>query len=282
MPLGLQRGTQRIYMEPAIAGQTIEEVRVVNAFNANQGTAQVDTITLTTVANNDAFTIAKPGFPTISLTLNATTGASVGAARNALLAALLADYQWYTRFDIVASSTAAILLIDRQVNVVTSVAVFTATTGTPAATVAISTAASAAVATPYGLVVARKSAHNYIDGVLTVAVPSDAGDVLQGVVIASHVPPTVGFDHTANSNPVNRAFDVLKQGIIWAVTETAIAPEDTTLFYRHTANGALNRLGAIAPASGTGLAALTGAVSKGASQTLDNGTMITPIYVDFA
>lgn len=283
MPLGLQRTPSRIYMEPAIAGLCIEKIRAVTAFNANQGTAQVDTLTITAAADGDEITISRVGFPSIAVLLDATTGASVTAARDAVLDALVANYLWYGRFDITANDTDEILFTDRQVNVTTPVTVFTATAGDPAATVTISTAASAAVATPYGLVVARKTSYEYIDGnTLTVAVPSASGDVVQGVVIASHAPPTKGFDNAATSDPINRAFDVLKQGEIWVVSEAAISAGDAALFYRHTANGALTTLGAVAPATGTGLAALSGAVATGASQTLDDGTIITPVYINFA
>jgi len=281
MPLGLQQ-TYRLNMEPALAGLTVEEIRSAVAINRFQGTAQVDTIVITAVADGNTATISKLGQPPLSLLLNSVTGASVTAARNALVVALKASYSWSSRYAIAASSTDSITLTDRYPNVVTPVATFTGS-GTTTGTSSVTTAASPAVATPYGLVVASPATPSaYVDGIPVVAVPSASTDVPQGIVRASHTAPTIGFNETANSNPIQRTFTILKQGIIWAVSEAVITAEDTTLFFRHTADGALTTLGAIAPATGTGLAAFTGATAKGDSVLLDDGTYVTPVYIDLA
>lgn len=280
MPIGLQLN-YRSNMEQALPGLATEEIRLQTYFNAAQGSGQIETLTVTAAANGDTITVSKLGLPNVVVTLDATSGASVGAARNAVLAALQADYQWMTRYAIASSSTAAITLTDRYPGVVTPVATV-GVTGTTTATLTITTAATSPVATPYGLVVASKTSYTTIDGIPTCAVPSASGDIVQGVVRATHKDATRNFDQTANSDPINRAFTVLKQGVIWTVSEAAIAANDTQIYYRHTANGALTTLGAIAPASGTGLAELVGAVARGASELIEDGRYITPIYLNVA
>ena len=78
--------------------------------------------------------------------------------------------------------------------------------------------------------------------------------------------------------------NVLSRGVIWVECEAAIALGNG-VWYRHTADGALDVNGIFAPATGTGLEQLVAARWEGPSITVQNfsggaSVIIAPLWIN--
>jgi hypothetical protein len=119
-----------------------------------------------------------------------------------------------------------------------------------------------------------------VDGQLpTLKLPTASGDIILGAGgVYSHNDAWV---RDANSNLTRgiapgSACSIVKRGNIFLACEGSIAA-GSSLFFRHTANGALNALGSVAGASGTGLAALPSAVAAADSFSIASGETIVAV-----
>jgi len=114
---------------------------------------------------------------------------------------------------------------------------------------------------PYGFVVARSAndptPSSDIANALEVRLPSDGADTPYGIVGGSEIRE----NPDGASIPTyerGESMAALLQGTIWGVFEDAPNINDS-VYWRHTADGNLDRLGILASASGTGLNAFTDA-----------------------
>jgi hypothetical protein len=154
--------------------------------------------------------------------------------------------------------------------------------------IAISTTAAFAASLPYGRIAVTRTTYGLVPlngaSIRTCSLPTAAtGDTVIGATIASHSIPQQSSNYIITNN--FRPFDpmpILNQGTIVLEAEVAIGAYDT-LFYRHTANGALNKIGAVAPAAGTGLLALPAPFTVfGPSQTMPDGLIGVPVTLNYA
>lgn len=134
---------------------------------------------------------------------------------------------------------------------------------------------------PLGLVLAQAS--GIVDNELpTLRLPNSAADVLVGIGgVYSHNDGWVRDSSGAVVRGVNPggAVTVVRKGNIFVACEGSITA-GASLFWRHTVNGALNQVGAIAGAAGTGLAALPSAVATANSFTIGNGQNVVAIDIN--
>jgi hypothetical protein len=111
----------------------------------------------------------------------------------------------------------------------------------------------------YGRVVGANSSDSFVDrNNLPCRYPNSANTVIWGIAGGSAVLPYTGSDVPAFRR--GDSVSVLRSGFVVAALESGAEPvPGGAVYYRHTANGALNQLGKLAAGSGTGLTALTGA-----------------------
>lgn len=106
---------------------------------------------------------------------------------------------------------------------------------------------------PFGRFVRYDSANN------TVALPSATGQTIIGATVQNqYKQPFLDSSGTAGI-PVGDLADVLTKGYVWMFCETNTVKPNDPVYVRHTVNGALNQLGAVANVAGTGLDLLPGA-----------------------
>ena len=127
-----------------------------------------------------------------------------------------------------------------------------------AITLAQTVAPAAASPIPFGRAIVRVTPGDYTqEGYAGQGrLPSSAGDITgtQGILIAERDPTCLQpLGVTAPGYPANAAMTAGRDGRWIVTTEVACNPGDP-VYVRHTANGALNKIGAFSNASGTGLA----------------------------
>lgn len=124
------------------------------------------------------------------------------------------------------------------------------------------TAAAAAASVPFGRAIVRVQPGDYTEPGYAGQgrLPSAAGDITGGHIYIAECDPTVlQSGLSVPGYPPNSAMTCGRDGRWVVECETAVAPGDP-VYVRHTANGALNKIGAFANASGTGLALYGNAV----------------------
>ncbi len=150
--------------------------------------------------------------------------------------------------------------------------------------VTTNTAANSSSHIPFGVVVVDSGADD--DGKLG-ALPSATGQRVLGVSRRGNGRSRYSYEEAqalgVSQDGVFPGTDgsAMKQGSIVARAEAAFAGTEATVYFRHTANGALTALGYVAPATGTGLDALSTAVAvDGPSVTLQDGSLVVPLTVN--
>lgn len=251
----------------------IREVRSsVNAIYPVSAGFQLAAVTLGTVVANTNYVFTVNGY---SVTVN--SGALNDAAfKTAVIAALQADSQINGLFVVTAGATTVVNLTHR---VRGASEVVTVSGGAAAVAITEPTAQSIL---PLGRVVVIDSATD-LDGELpSIKLPAGASPGPFGVCgLASHAYPRL-TDSTGKLTPGFRpgeALSVARIASIWMPFEAAVGA-GAAVYYRHTADGALDVLGGLAPASGTGLALLAGATTTGPSTLTSTGELIAPVDIN--
>ena len=112
--------------------------------------------------------------------------------------------------------------------------------------------------------------------------PASAGDVTGlkalGIAVRTQAIEIPLNSTAAPQYPANMAVSVVNFGRVWVETETAATDTTKEVYVRHTAAGALNKLGGFAAASGTGLAKLDNAKWLGEDKTINGRQMAVVEY----
>lgn len=87
----------------------------------------------------------------------------------------------------------------------------------------------------------------------SIAPLSATGQTLLGVTVQNDAAAQTYLDSTTKGIQVNDFGDVMTMGDIFTRCETPLARPGEPVYVRHTANGGLNVIGAVANAAGTGL-----------------------------
>jgi hypothetical protein len=243
----------------------VRDLRASDSYaNAQATTRQTYVIALGTAANGAVYTITAGGYP---VAYTADGSATLAEIKAGLIAAWRNNADAGQYFSIADTGAAELTLTHRDYGINTPV---TISGGDAAGT---NTAATTSATLPFGRVVTVGSDAVGTDGLGSVRLPSASGQIVAGVTIASHAIPREGTPPNETSG--YRAQDtvsVAKQADIWATAEAAFSAADGQVFFRHTADGALTILGAISPATGTGLQELLGARVQRPSVLLPDGT----------
>ncbi|NEZ62011.1 hypothetical protein D0962_04345 [Leptolyngbyaceae cyanobacterium CCMR0082] len=225
------------------------------------------TITITyVVADGDPFNGVAPG-----------TAISDAILQNLIVSKL---QQNQTDFTVAATSTNQVTLTAVPYSVNKAVAVSGGGTGFAVNT---NTAANSSSHIPFGVVVVDSGSD--ADGKLG-ALPSATGQKVLGISRRGHGSARYSYaESQALGLPQDGIFPgtdgtAMKQGSIAVRTEAAFTGTESAVFFRHTADGALTNLGYVAPATGTGLDALTAVSVDGPSVVLEDGSMVVPVTVN--
>ena len=250
-------GRVQQFAEVSFPGQVLDLVQSADYNNAAVDTKQVVTVTIGTATAGD-YTVTALG-QTATFTRAAETAAQIATG----LAAALGGGAISGRFTI--SSTATTVVLTNKISGDTTPVTGTGGTGYGVASVAPTIAANIG----FGLIVSKGA--SVVESLQTCKLPDAAGNALAGVSMSDKSVPAIGgFGNNTTVYQSGAVVGVLEDGKVCLVAESAIAMADT-LYFRHTANGALTTLGAVAGASGTGLATLASV-----------GAVATPIAPSFA
>ena len=103
---------------------------------------------------------------------------------------------------------------------------------------------------PYGRFARIDTAAN------SIAPLSATGQTLAGVTVQNNAQATTTVDSAVIGIQPNDFGDLMTHGDIWVECEVPTVRPGEPVFVRHTANGGLNKIGAVANAAGTGLDAV--------------------------
>jgi hypothetical protein len=236
--------------EVSFPGQVLDLVQAADYNNAAVDTKQVVTVTIGTATTGN-YTVTALG-QTATFVRAAENAAAIAAG----LAAALSGGAISGRFTI--SSTATTVVLTNKISGDVTPVSGTGGTGYGVASVAPTIAANIG----FGLVIAKGG--SVVEGLQTCKLPDASGNALAGVSMADKSVLAIGgFGQNSTVHQSGAIVGVLEDGKVCLVAEAAISITDT-LYFRHTADGAFTRLGAVAGASGTGLATLA---SVGATAT---------------
>lgn len=226
-----------------------------------------ETITVNyVVADGDGFNNVAPG-----------TAISDAILQNLIVSKL---QQNQTDFTVAATSTNQVTLTSVPYGINKSVTVSGGGTGFAVTT---NTAANLSSHIPFGAVVIDSGAD--ADGKLG-ALPSATGQKVLGLSRRGHGRGRYSYSEAQSLGlPQDGIFpggdgSAMRQGSVAARTEAAFAGTESTVYFRHTADGALTNLGYVAPASGTGLDAMTAVAVDGPSVTLEDGSLVVPLTIN--
>lgn len=234
----------------ALPGSYGPNAKIRSLKNSATDVAQVSTVAIGTVQASQDYTITltpPDGTAAIAVTVNA---ASLTAAqlRNAVVTAIQGS-RLFSYMIPAPSSTSDYTLTGRVLGLAYPLTI----SNTHASyTLTATTAAGTSAAVPFGRLVARKAAW----AADVVALPTASDDILLGASVIDATSVRAGYGAAAVvSYGRNQMVSFTDDGDIYLEAETAVAANSTLLF-RHTADGALNRLGVLAVGAGTGRAAL--------------------------
>jgi hypothetical protein len=252
------------------AGQIREAITVASYIYPYASSAQVATVTIGAVVASTNYTVSVNN---TAITVNSAALTNVLLA-DALALALRRNAIAGGRY-VVTSAAGVITMAHRQSGVNEVVTVF------GGAATATSVASVPATYLPLGLVCAQGLA--LVDNELpTLKLPTAATDIIAGIGgVFAHNDTWVRDASGAAVRGINpgSTASVVKKGNIFVFAESPIAA-GSQLFFRHTINGALNQLGAVAGAAGTGLAPLLSAVASASSFVISNGTNVCAIDIN--
>lgn len=264
------QSTVTSYPEAGFPGLIVEALSVGAYIYPLSAAAQSVTVTIGTISASTNYTVT---VNTTAVTVNSASLTNAQTA-SALADAIKANPYMYARYSVSVASD-VITLTHRQPSANETV---TATGGSVAFA---NTASTTKANLKLGRVLALDSA--VLDGELPSAKLPTGSDLLLGIGgIYGH---SDGWARDSSGN-VERAIspgaaiNVVKKGLVYCYAEAAVTAGDSALFYRDTANGSLNQLGAIAPASGTGLTALPAAKAAGNSFTISTGEIVVPVEIN--
>lgn len=265
----LQSGITR-YPDQGFPGLISEAISVSSAIYKLAASTQSVVITIGVIAATTNYTVTIAG-TAITVNSAALTATQLG---DALVTAIRRSPFASGRFSVVAAA-GVLTLTHRNAGANDTVAV-----AGGAATIS-NTPAATNINLPLGRIVAQLD--SIVDGQLpTLKLPTASGDIILGAGgVYSHSGVWV---RNANGDLVRgiapgSACSIVRRGNIFLACEGAIAA-GSSLFFRHTANGALTALGSVAGASGTGLAALPSAVASAASFSIASGETIVAVDIN--
>lgn len=254
---------------PAGIPGTPYQIQVAEPYSNIGGlTAQIAQVDIGTIAASTAYSITV-GSDTISVT-SAASGETATTMRDKLVAALKANGYIYSNYLIGSVSTASLSVTARLAGIPFTISVAGGGAGYQVNTGA-GVAAATSAAIPFGCLVARKSG----DPLRGCRLPTAAGDIPLGFAILNQ---SRALESGAAYQP-GEEVGVLREGNILALVEEAVT-EDSPVFFRRAANGALNQLGILATTSGTGLTALPNVAFKGNSFSVE-GVLAVEVSVNF-
>lgn len=281
--------TQREVTDPSKAAAGLVRNRQMAISFANTGASTQQTVLIdngTATASTDY--VFNVGGKTITVNYVVADGdpfngvAPGTAISDAILQALIVSklQQNQTDFTVAATSTNQVTLTAVPYGVNKSVTVSGGGTGFEVDT---NTAANLSSHIPFGGVVVDVG--NDENGKLG-ALPSTTGQKVLGLCTRIHSQPRYGYaEAQALGLPqdgirAGAAGTALSQGSIYAPCEAAFAGTEGTVYFRHTANGALTNVSYVAPATGTGLDAMTNVSVDGPSVVLEDGSMVVPLTIN--
>lgn len=238
---------------------------------------QVATVTIGTIAASTNYVLAVNNF---TETLN---GAALTLANftTAFVAALRANSQINALY-VVSSATAGTITLTHRVSGMNEVV---AVTGGAAAVATVNSVANDPL--PFGRVLVTVPDAVTTDDLMPVQLPTATNQNVVGIggafEIAEHRLIMPNGSQTYGVAPDNE-ITALANGVAILEAEVAI-PAETVLFWRHTADGALDKRGAVAPAAGTGLqGAVAGLIlkSKRESFVTPDGRIGVETYIQVA
>lgn len=254
------------------AGASTQQVVLIDNGTATASTNYVfniggKSITVSyVVADGDSFNGVAPG-----------TAITDTILQNLIVSTL---QQNQTDFTVAATSTNQITLTAVPYGINKTVAVSGGGTGFAVNT---NTAANTSSHIDFGVVVVDSGSD--ADGKLG-ALPSATGQRVLGIARRGHGRSRYSYEEAqALGVPQSGVFpgtegSAMKQGSIVARAEAAFTGSEASVFFRHTANGAFDDLGYVAPATGTGLDSLASASVDGPSVTLEDGSLVVPLTVN--
>ena len=275
---GWQTG-YRTQMDVALPGLC----KLVNQCNTylNTGTivAQVVAIDIGTVADGTQYDIGVDG-QTVSFTSG--VGATFTEVRDGLVAALEANTTIGANWFVVSGGADPGILITGR-NPAGSAVMVTVAGGAAGYQVNAGASVNPSLpgAIPFGRMLTQRTTYSSSQAHL----PDTAGELQVGVSVRSHdVQPVYGSAGLSSAYGSGEAMNVLSGGVIWVECESAIALGDT-VYYRHTADGALEENGIFAGAAGTGLEQLVAARWEGPSVAVQNfsggkSVLIAPLWIN--
>lgn len=285
-------GTQSTVKEPFVAlpGMSRQENIVRPFLNPASATNQVVTLDITGALDSTDYSVVVDS-STITAQYVAADGFAFGgiAAGTAITDTIMRDVLLY---ELQVSTATGRLFAEalgaNQItltNEVAGVDAVVSVAGGAELTIASAVASVLGDYVPYGVAVVLSS----VDEVANIAaLPSATGQSIYGFTRHGHYGGRLRDTEAALQGVPTDAIAPGEQGSAvvdadgyYARAEAAFAGTETTVYFRHTADGALTDLGVLAPAAGTGLDAITQNVSiLGPSVTVEDGIMVVPVRIN--
>lgn len=244
-------------------------------FAGPAGTRQVVTAAVGTVVNNTNYSVTALG-ATVTV---ASASLANTAVRDALVLAMQQNPVFGSKFTIAAGSGNSFTLTNNEIGGVIGVTV----AGGNLAISSNSLPTTPVPSLPLGRILVQSGIDTTLNNAVIGALPSATGQNVLGlgpVLEDNSEYLRDPYGDPISGLPILSFGTAVRRGEVVALSETAFTGNETRIFYRHTANGALGNLGAIAAATGTGLDELTTAKPVGPSQALGDGTFAVPIAIN--
>ena len=268
-------------------GQSLNDQLAVSFLNAGAATQQTVLIDIGTPAADTDY-VFNIGGETLTVQYATADGDPFNEvpAGTAISAAIIQDRlasyleRHQTHFTVAKTGSAQLTLTGVAYSLNTTVAVSGGGTGFAVNT---NTAADQDSHIEYGVVVMDAGSDD--DGKLG-ALPSATGQKVLGVCRRGHGRARYGYAEAQSlgvpQDGIRPGDDgsAMKQGSIAMRCEAAFTGTEAAIYFRHTADGTLTKLGYAAPATGTGLAQLTSVSVDGPSVTLESGVMVVPVTIN--
>lgn len=242
--------TSRIEIKPGfpgMQGSVYEESGNRTYYNAVGEVAQVSTITIGTATATD-YNVSING---IVSTYSAVSGDTAAEIAEAFAAEINLN-----GVGVYATYTATTVILTANTRGIPFTAIITG--GGAGYALALTTAAASASVIEFGRAVVRATSD--AEGLCRNFTADDGSQVFLGVAVFQNIPQVYDpVTNTASAKYFPRNPVVVKaRGSIWVEVEGTVTV-DSPVYMRKAANGALNKIGVFAGASGTGLTQLTGA-----------------------
>jgi hypothetical protein len=259
-------------MKPALPGQVIQLIKARSYMNSGGTIGQVTVIDIGTIAAGNY--VVKTQDQTVTVPILATD--TQAQARDKIITALRANVQVYGAFIPEVNSGTSLKLTARASLAGINVPVTVSGGGAGFSINNASIAAANSSPIPYGGVIAIRAGD---------PVSNNGVEYCRPASLATDTPvafaPLVYTNEYTWSAPAGREIGGIEIGELWArVEDPAGIAKNGNVYYRHTADGALNVLSICSGSAGTGKSQFTGCLFKGPAISFEDGMYIAPVAIN--